>query len=141
MSRMPGPGAQDGLRILVVEDNELNVRVARRWMRRLGHEMSVAMDGMAGVDAALDQQPDVVLMDISLPRMDGLEATRTLRADARGRHLVIVGVSAHALVQDREAALAAGCDTYFTKPIDFRALDDTVRSLVADRRSEEDPPC
>jgi CheY-like chemotaxis protein len=118
--------------ILVVEDNELNRDMLRRRLERRGFDVVVAGDGAAAVAAVREQRPDLVLMDMSLPEVDGWEATRRLKADEATRSVPVVALTAHAMPDDRERALAAGCDDYATKPVDFDALIDKVRALAGD---------
>nr|WP_320132252.1 response regulator [uncultured Holophaga sp.] len=109
-------------RILLVEDNEMNRDVLSRLLKRRGYEMCFAEDGEVALRVASEQHPDLILMDISLPVMDGNEATRRLRADPCFATLPIIALTAHALASDREIAMAAGCTDYETKPIDFPHL-------------------
>ena len=118
--------------ILIVEDDELNRDSLRRLLRRRGFDISVAVDGVAGVEAARTERPDLVLMDMSLPGIDGWEATRRLKDDAATRGLPIIALTAHAMASDRDKALAAGCDDYDTKPIDLDRLLAKIRALLPD---------
>jgi CheY-like chemotaxis protein len=118
--------------ILIVEDNELNRDMLRRRLERRGFDVAVAGDGEAAVAAVREQRPDLVLMDMSLPEVDGWEATRRLKADEETRAIPVVALTAHAMHDDRERALAAGCDDYATKPVDFDALIDKVRALAGE---------
>jgi CheY-like chemotaxis protein len=122
-------------KILLVEDDELNRDMLLRRLERKGMEVEVAMNGREAVDKSTQNCFDVVLMDISLPVMDGYEATRTLRAQAKTQNLPIIGLSAHAMVGDREKALQAGCDDYDTKPVDLLRLLAKINALLgaADR--------
>ena len=117
-------------RILLVEDNELNRDMLTRRLSRLGYDVLVATDGVAGVKQAVEMLPDLVLMDMSLPVMDGWEATRQLKAAAKTAMIPVIGLSAHAMTGDAEKAIAAGCDDYDTKPIDFNRLADKISKLV-----------
>ena len=110
------------IRLLYVEDNDDNVYMLRRRLARRGFDVLVATDGEAGVAAAREQHPDLVLMDMSLPEMDGWEATRRLKADAATQDIPVIGLSSHAMVGDRERAIEAGCDDYDTKPVDIDRL-------------------
>jgi len=110
------------VKILYVEDNEDNVFVVKERLTRAGHAVLVAPDGEQGIAMARSEQPDVVLMDLSLPVLDGWEATRRLRALAETRRIPIIALTSHAMVGEREKALAAGCDEYETKPVDFASL-------------------
>jgi two-component system cell cycle response regulator DivK len=109
-------------KILLVEDNELNRDMLSRRLTRKGYDVSVAPDGRQGVAMAQEGAFDLILMDMSLPELDGWEATRTLRADARTQHTPIIALTAHAMPGDREKALSAGCDDYDSKPVDFPRL-------------------
>ncbi len=120
-------------RILLVEDNEMNRDMLSRRLGRRGYHVILANDGREGVEQALAHTPDLILMDMSLPVMDGWEATRRLKADPRSRHIPIIGLSAHAMSGDREKALAAGCDDYDTKPVDLERLLDKIRRQLEGR--------
>lgn len=109
-------------RILLVEDNELNRDMLSRRLLRAGHSVSIAVDGQEAIDKATAEAPEVVLMDLSLPVIDGWEATRRLRADPATAGLRIIALTSHAMSGDREKALAAGCDDYDTKPLDLPRL-------------------
>jgi len=109
-------------RILLVEDNEMNRDVLSRLLTRRGYDMLYAEDGEAAISVALEQIPDLILMDISLPKMDGNEATRRLRKESAFAGLPIIALTAHAMASDREKALEAGCTDYETKPVDFPRL-------------------
>jgi CheY-like chemotaxis protein len=109
-------------RILLVEDNEMNRDMLSRRLVRSGHEVSIAIDGQEAIDKATAEAPDVILMDLSLPVIDGWEATRRLRADPATAGLRIIALTSHAMSGDREKALAAGCDDYDTKPLDLPRL-------------------
>src|SRR5438105_4023340 len=121
------PLANDFLRngmtkILLVEDNEMNLDMLSRRLSRQGYEVVAAKDGAAGVDRAASERPHIILMDMSLPVLDGWEATRRLKADPATRDIPIIALTAHAMAEDREKAMAAGCDDYDTKPIDLPRL-------------------
>lgn len=117
-------------RLLLVEDNEESRDGLSRHLRRKGYEVLTAADGRQGLEAARTGAPDLVLMDMSLPVLDGWEATRQLKADPQTRHIPVIALTAHAMAGDREKALAAGCDEYDTKPIEFARLLGKVRSLL-----------
>lgn len=108
--------------ILLVEDNEMNRDMLSRRLERKGYQLLAAVDGAEGVAMAQAHTPDLILMDMSLPVMDGWEATRQIRATPNLRAIPIIALTAHAMAGDREQALAAGCDDYETKPIDFPNL-------------------
>ena len=118
-------------RLLLVEDNEENRDGLSRHLRRKGFEVLVAVDGRQGVEAARTGSPDLILMDMSLPVLDGWEATRQLKAAAETRHIPVIALTAHAMAGDREKALAAGCDEYDTKPVEFARLLAKIQALVA----------
>lgn len=109
-------------KILLVEDNEMNRDVLSRLLKRRGYEMIFAEDGESAIQMALELSPDLILMDISLPKMDGNEATRHLRAEGTCAALPIIALTAHAMASDRERSMAAGCTDYETKPVDFPRL-------------------
>lgn len=118
-------------RILLVEDNEMNRDMLVRRLLRKGFEMAVAVDGLQGVAQALAEPPDLVLMDMSLPGIDGWEATRRLKADGRTRAVPVIALTAHAMSDDRSKALAAGCDDFDTKPVDLDRLLGKIQALLA----------
>jgi CheY-like chemotaxis protein len=109
-------------KILLVEDNEMNRDMLSRRLVRKGYEVVVAVDGQAGVDMASSESPDLILMDMSLPVMDGWEATRRIKGEASTGAIPVIALTAHAMASDREKALDAGCDDYDTKPIDLQRL-------------------
>jgi len=110
------------MKILLVEDNEMNLDMLSRRLSRRGFEIAIAMDGAQGVELAKAEMPDLILMDMSLPVMDGWEATRRLKADPQVQHIPIIALTAHAISGDRERCLAAGCDEYESKPVKFPRL-------------------
>ncbi len=109
-------------KILLVEDNEMNRDMLSRRLLRRGYEVVIAVDGQQGVELAGTTQPNVILMDMSLPVIDGWEATRRIKADPATKAIPVIALTAHAMAGDREQALAAGCDDYDTKPIDLTRL-------------------
>lgn len=117
-------------RILLVEDNEMNRDMLSRRLTRKGFEVVVAVDGQQGVEAVARENPDLVLMDMSLPVLDGWEATRKLKADDATREVPVIALTAHAMAGDREKALDAGCDDYDTKPIELPRLLEKIESLL-----------
>ena len=117
--------------ILLVEDNELNRDMLSRRLERKGFEIMIATDGKQGVQLAQSALPDLILMDMSLPVMDGWEATRLLKQGPLTRAIPIVGLSAHAMAGDREKAIDAGCDDYETKPVDLARLVSKIEGLTA----------
>ena len=117
-------------KILLVEDNEMNRDMLSRRLVRKGFEVVIAVDGQEGVNMARSESPCLILMDMSLPVMDGWEATRIIKADENSKSIPIIGLSAHAMSGDREKGLAAGCDEYETKPVDFQSLLDKIEALT-----------
>src|SRR5579864_5276199 len=111
-------------RILLVEDNEMNREMLGRRLRRSGFDVMLAVDGRQGIHLAREYLPDLVLMDLGLPEIDGWEATRILKSDLVTREIPVLALTAHAMVGDRERALKAGCDEYTTKPVHIAALLD-----------------
>jgi CheY-like chemotaxis protein len=105
----------------------------KRRLERLGHRVTVARDGAEGLSMAAELAPELVLMDMSLPVVDGYEATRRLRADDKTRHIPVLALTAHAMAADRARSLAAGCDDYATKPVDFAGLRAQIDRLLAGR--------
>ena len=117
--------------ILIVEDNEMNREMLSRRLETRGYSVLLAVDGEMGIDVARANEPDLILMDMSLPVMDGWEATRRLKADPALRHIPIIALTAHAMANDREKALEAGCDDYDTKPIELQRLLAKMAVLIA----------
>jgi CheY-like chemotaxis protein len=124
-------------KVLLVEDNEEGRDGLSRHLRRKGYEVLVAVDGRQGVDAARAEAPDLILMDMSLPVLDGWEATRQLKAAAETQGIPVIALTAHAMAGDREKALEAGCDDYDTKPIEFPRLLGKIEALL---RKKAAPP-
>jgi CheY-like chemotaxis protein len=122
-------------RILYVEDNDDNVFMLTRRLTKRGYEILVAADGESGIDVAVAEQPDLILMDLGLPGIDGWETTRSLKADAATRPIPVIALSAHAMEADRDAALAAGCDDFDTKPVDLDRLLGKIQACL-DRVAE-----
>jgi CheY-like chemotaxis protein len=120
-------------RVLLVEDNELNRDMLSRRLARKGYEVVVAVDGEEGIEKARSEHPDVVLLDMRLPRVSGWEAARILKTSDRTRDILIIALTADAMDEDRERALRAGCDAYDTKPIDFQKLVTRIESLLQSR--------
>lgn len=119
------------MKILLVEDNEMNRDMLSRRLVRRGHEVLVAIDGASALELAGAQAPDVVLMDMNLPVMDGWEATRRIKADAATTAIPVIALTAHAMAADRERALAAGCDDFDTKPVDIDRLIAKIHAVTA----------
>lgn len=120
-------------KILLVEDNELNRDMLSRRLQKRGHDVLLAMDGEEGVSLARTEGPDVILMDISLPVLDGFEATRRIKGDAGTARIPIIALTAHALTGDREKAFEAGCDDYDTKPVEFTRLMGKIEKVLEGR--------
>ena len=121
--------------ILLVEDNEMNRDMLSRRLERRGYSIIMAYDGEQGLSLAYSEMPDLILMDISLPVMDGCEVTRRLKADKRTRHIPVIALTAHALVTDRVKAINAGCDDYDTKPIDFSRLSEKIHNCLTEKKA------
>lgn len=117
-------------KILLVEDNEMNRDMLSRRLARKGFDVVLALDGAEGVDRARSDAPDLILMDMSLPVIDGWEATRRLKADADLARIPVIALTAHAMAGDRERALEAGCDDYDTKPIELPRLLSKIEGLL-----------
>ena len=117
-------------KILLVEDNEMNRDMLSRRLIRNGYEVVIAIDGQQGVDMALSERPHIILMDMSLPVIDGWEATRRIKADAATRGIPVIGLTAHAMAGDREKAMEAGCEDYDTKPIELPRLLGKIAALL-----------
>jgi CheY-like chemotaxis protein len=124
------------MKILYVEDNDDNIYVVKNRLGRAGYTIVVATDGEQGVAMAVDEKPDLILMDLRLPLLDGWEATRRLKAAPETRSIPVIALSAHAMTGDREKALEAGCEDYDTKPIDFNRLRAKIQALSPKATSE-----
>ena len=118
-------------KILIVEDNEMNRDMLSRRLERKGFDVVLAEDGKVGVDMSKSETPDLILMDLSLPVMDGWEATSTIKADDETRNIPIIVLTAHAMAGDREKALEAGADEYDTKPIEFKRLLGKIKEFLS----------
>jgi two-component system cell cycle response regulator DivK len=117
-------------KILLIEDNEMNRDMLSRRLIRRGFQVVFAMDGQQGVDLARSERPDIILMDMSLPVIDGWEATRRVKADDATRSVPVIGLTAHAMAGDREKAIEAGCDDYDTKPVELDRLISKIERLL-----------
>jgi CheY-like chemotaxis protein len=117
-------------RLLLVEDNEMNRDMLSRRLQRRGYEVVVAVDGEEGLAMARTESPALVLMDMSLPGLDGWEVTRRLKAEPATRAIPVIALTAHAMTGDREKALAAGCDDFDTKPVEFARLLEKIETLL-----------
>jgi CheY-like chemotaxis protein len=118
------------VKILYIEDNEDNILILKRRLGRVGYDVSFAMDGAEGIRMAAELKPELILMDLSLPVLDGWEATRRLKAAPETRHIPVIALTSHAMVGEREKALAAGCDDFDTKPVEFQRLLGKIRALA-----------
>jgi two-component system cell cycle response regulator DivK len=117
-------------KILIVEDNEMNRDMLSRRLERRGFAIVMAVDGQQGVDLARSERPDLILMDMSLPVMDGWTATQTIKSDADLAKIPVIALTAHAMAGDREKAMAAGCDDYDTKPIELPRLLEKIGKFL-----------
>ena len=117
-------------RILLVEDNEMNRDMLSRRLKRRGYDVVIAVDGREGIERAASESPDLILLDMSLPEVDGWEAAKRLKADPGTHSIPIIALTAHAMAGDREKALAAGCDEYDTKPVELSRLLGKIQSLL-----------
>lgn len=117
-------------KILLVEDNEMNRDMLSRRLARNGFEVVIAVDGKAGVDMASSEKPNLILMDMSLPIMDGWEATRQVKANPQTAAIPVIALTAHAMVEDRQKAMAAGCNDFDTKPIELPRLLEKIKALL-----------
>lgn len=117
-------------KILYVEDNEDNVYMLTRRLKRKGFELVIAVDGLEGVEKARSEKPDLILMDLSLPKMDGWAATSIIKSDEATREIPIIALSAHAMEEHKASAIASGCDDYDTKPVDMERLMEKINRLL-----------
>jgi two-component system cell cycle response regulator DivK len=122
-------------KILLVEDNEMNRDMLSRRLERRGHEVLLAVDGQQGIDAARQLRPDLILMDMSLPVVDGWEATRQLKTEEATKGIPIIALTAHAMASDEQRAREAGCDDFDTKPIELPRLLEKIQAQL-DRRAQ-----
>jgi two-component system cell cycle response regulator DivK len=117
-------------KLLLVEDNEMNRDMLSRRLERRGYSVVIAVDGEQGIALAREQKPDLILMDMSLPVLDGWESTRRLKQEPETQSIPVLALTAHAMAGERDKALAAGCDDYDTKPVDFTRLLSKIESLL-----------
>jgi two-component system cell cycle response regulator DivK len=117
-------------KILLVEDNEMNRDMLSRRLARNGFDVVIAVDGRKGVEMATSEKPDLILMDMSLPVMDGWDATRHVKADPATKSIPVIALTAHAMVEDRDKAIAAGCDDFDTKPVELPRLLGKIEALL-----------
>ena len=118
-------------KILLIEDNDMNRDMLERRLQRKGYDIIFAVDGEKGIDMAVSESPDLILMDMSLPGIDGWEATRRIKAAPATADIPVIALTAHAMANDREKALAAGCDEYETKPVELDRLMDKMQQLLS----------
>jgi len=116
-------------KVLIVEDNEMNRDMLARRLQRRGFDVVIAVDGAEGVAMSKTEKPDIILMDMSLPVMNGWEATRAIKADATTKHMPVIALTAHSMAGDREKAMEAGCDDYDTKPVELPRLLEKMAAL------------
>ena len=126
-------------KILLVEDNEINRDMLSRRLVRRGHEVVIAIDGESGLTMAAGEAPDLILMDMSLPILDGWEATRRLKANPSTSRIPVIALTAHAMSSDRDRAMEAGCDDYDTKPIELPRLLGKIEALTTASHATETP--
>ncbi len=117
-------------KILIVEDNEMNRDMLSRRLARQGFEVALALDGKQGVEMASSEKPDLILMDMSLPVMNGWEATEKIKSDPATKSIPVIALTAHAMAEDREKCIAAGCDDFDTKPVDLPRLLEKIKALL-----------
>ena len=122
-------------KIMLVEDNEMNRDMLSRRLQRKGYEVVIACDGKEALDLVKSERPDLILMDLSLPEMDGWEATRRLKADKTTKDIPLIVLTAHALKTDREGAFEVGCNDFDVKPIDFQRLLEKIENQLTDKVS------
>ncbi len=121
-------------KVLLVEDNEMNRDMLSRRLERRGYTLAIAVDGQQGVDMARSERPDIILLDMSLPKIDGWEAARIIKGDEVTREIPVIALTAHAMAGDKEKALQAGCDDYDTKPVELPRLLGKIQALL-DRKT------
>jgi len=119
------------IKILLVEDNEDNRDMLSRRLERKGFVVTLAIDGLDGINKAKENMPDLILMDMSLPIMDGWQATKTLKSEPESKNIPVIALTAHAMSSDRDKAIEAGCDDYDTKPVDFKRLLAKIEKLTS----------
>ena len=117
-------------KILIVEDNEMNRDMLSRRLARNGFEVALAVDGKQGVDMATSEKPDLILMDMSLPIMNGWEATEKVKSNPATKNIPVIALTAHAMSEDREKCIAAGCNDFDTKPVDLPRLLEKIKALL-----------
>lgn len=130
--------AEMAAKVLYVEDNDDNIYLLSRRLKRNGYDVLIAKDGQSAIDIAVAEIPDIILMDLNIPVIDGWEATRRLKATAETKSVPVIALTSHAMAGDREAALNAGCDDYDTKPIDFARLQDKMTAVMSGQAPDEE---
>jgi two-component system cell cycle response regulator DivK len=130
--------AEMAAKVLYVEDNDDNVYLLSRRLKRNGYDVVIAKDGQSAIDMAVAEKPDIILMDLNIPVIDGWEATRRLKATEETKSVPVIALTSHAMAGDREAALNAGCDDYDTKPIDFARLQDKMTAVLSGHAPDEE---
>ena len=121
-------------KILLVEDNEMNRDMLSRRLQRRGYSVVIAQDGEQGLSLARSEAPDLILMDISLPVMDGWQVTKLLKSNTNTSHIPVIALTAHAMVSDRQKAFETGCDDYDTKPVEISRLSEKIENLLVEKR-------
>jgi two-component system cell cycle response regulator DivK len=125
-----------GKTILIVEDEPRNLKLLRDLLQRFGYEILEALDGEEGVKLAGEKMPDLILMDIMMPKMDGLEATRIIKADTKTKHIPIIALTSYAMKGDREKTVEAGCDGYIAKPVDIKEVLNAIEHYLTVKQVE-----
>jgi len=125
-----------GKTILIVEDEPRNLKLLRDLLQRFGYEILEALDGEQGVKLAGEKMPDLILMDIMMPKMDGLEATRIIKADTKTKHIPVIALTSYAMKGDREKTVEAGCDGYIAKPIDIKEVLKAIEHYLTVKQVE-----
>ncbi|MDE5086533.1 MAG: response regulator [Trichodesmium sp. St15_bin1_1] len=125
------------VKILLVEDNEMNRDMLSRRLVRKKFEVVIAVDGVEGVEMSISEAPNIIIMDMSLPELDGWEATRRIKANPQTKSIPVIAMTAHAMTGDREKCLQAGCDDYDTKPVELSRLLDKIKNLISKNQANE----
>ena len=125
------------VKILLVEDNEMNRDMLSRRLVRKKFEVVIAVDGVGGVEMSISEAPNIIIMDMSLPELDGWEATRRIKANPQTKSIPVIAMTAHAMTGDREKCLQAGCDEYDTKPVELSRLLDKIKNLISKNQANE----
>ena len=125
------------VKILLVEDNEMNRDMLSRRLVRKKFEVVIAVDGVEGVEMSISKAPNIIIMDMSLPELDGWEATRRIKANPETKSIPVIAMTAHAMTGDREKCLQAGCDDYDTKPVELSRLLDKIKNLISKNQANE----